>query len=143
MKSSIVDQTILASKDAAQQQLETIKSFQWISNTDENSSSNSNNNKVYTHFDDKTLVTTYKTTQNFTPKHYNNTILDHYRALLSTIELRNKCMLLFVIIICVMLISSFLHKSGCPWLKNIQLIEKFDSNITSLQGKIIDNDNLE
>lgn len=93
MKLNKIDQTALALKDAEQKQLETIKSFQWISNTDENSnSSNSSyNNKVYTHVDDKTLVTTYKATQNFIPKHYNNTILDHYRALLSTIELRDKC----------------------------------------------------
>lgn len=42
-----------------------------------------------THLDDKTHITTYKATRYFVPKH---NMLEHYRACLSTIELRSQCM---------------------------------------------------
>ncbi|KAK4513276.1 uncharacterized protein ATC70_011844 [Mucor velutinosus] len=78
-----------------------------------------------THIDGKTHITTYKATRYFVPKHHSKTMLEHYRACLSTIELRSQ---------------------WCSWLTNTHVIEskkERHETITSLQGKIIDKENVE
>lgn len=71
-----------ASLQQQQQHFEHIKSIHW-SHADKEDD---------THADDKTHIITHKATRNFIPRHYNNTMLEHYRACLSTIELRSQCM---------------------------------------------------
>ncbi|KAG1122886.1 hypothetical protein G6F42_011061 [Rhizopus arrhizus] len=104
-----------ASLQQQQQHFEHIKSIHW-SHADKEDD---------THVDDKTHITTHKATQNFIPRHYNNTMLEHYRACLSTIELRSQ---------------------WCPWFKDIHAIASKKANsstMTSLQGKIVDKENAE
>ncbi|KAI8646295.1 hypothetical protein BD408DRAFT_410519 [Parasitella parasitica] len=118
MNSEKEDPAILTLKRDIQQHLQHIKALHW-SSVDKKEKGDS---RAYTHVNDKTLVTTYKVTEDFTPKHYNSTILDHYRASLSTVELRSQ---------------------WCPWLKNIQLVKRHDCGITSLRGDMVDVDNVE
>ncbi|CEP18581.1 hypothetical protein [Parasitella parasitica] len=120
MKFDKVDQATLKLKDTIQQHLKHIKAFDWVDSVDEEEKKDS---KVYAHVDDKTLVTTYKATADFTPKHFNSTILDYYRACLSTVELRGQC-------------TYFRATAGC-------LLKRHDYGITSLRGSIVAADGVE
>ncbi|GAN01955.1 hypothetical protein MAM1_0014d01392 [Mucor ambiguus] len=125
MKPNTVDEaTTRTIKHASLQQQEQyykhITSLAWQHHT-----SSSSKDEEDTHVDDKTHITTYKATQHFTPKIYNHTALEHYRACLSTIELRSQ---------------------WCPWLTEIHVLESKKEHHTStalLQGKIIDKEHVE